>query len=31
MTHRLAECECNGGWWHTDMNFCEYQGPGPVR
>jgi len=26
-----AECERNGGWWHTDMNFCEYQSPGPVR
>jgi hypothetical protein len=28
-----AECERNGGWWHADMNFCEYQTPGgvPVR
>jgi hypothetical protein len=27
-----AECERNGGWWHTDMNFCEYQSPGgPIR
>jgi hypothetical protein len=26
-----AECERNGGWWHADKNFCEYQSPGPVR
>ena len=26
-----AECERNGGWWHTDMNFCEYQSPGLPR
>jgi len=23
-----AECERNGGWWHADMGFCEYQSPG---
>jgi hypothetical protein len=23
-----AECERNGGWWRTSMNFCEYQSPG---
>ena len=22
-----AECERNGGWWHADMGFCEYQAP----
>ena len=22
-----AECERNGGWWHADMGFCEYQTP----
>jgi hypothetical protein len=21
-----AECERNGGWWHTDRGVCEYQG-----
>jgi hypothetical protein len=26
-----AECERNGGWWHSDMTYCEYQSPGPVR
>ena len=27
-----AECERNGGWWHSDMNFCEYESPSrPVR
>ena len=23
-----AECERNGGWWHANGNFCEYQAPG---
>ncbi len=23
-----AECDRNGGWWHADMNYCEYQSPG---
>ena len=27
-----AECERNGGRWHADKNFCEYQSPGfPLR
>ena len=30
-----AECERDGGWWHANGNFCEYQtpvGPGtPTR
>lgn len=23
-----AECQRNGGRWHADMGFCEYQSPG---
>ena len=26
-----AECERNGGWWRTEMNFCEYQSPEPLH
>ena len=27
-----AQCERDGGRWHADKNFCEYQSPGlPVR
>jgi hypothetical protein len=26
-----AECERNGGWWHADMNFCEYQATDTIR
>ncbi len=27
-----TECERNGGWWHPEINYCEYQAPtGPSR
>jgi len=26
-----ADCERTGGWWHPDMNYCEYEAPPPPR